>query len=94
MLSDREGYLKRGRLISVRLNAPYGAPYFLTTNVPSTCMLSRTRLNAPYGAPRFLASESHTTHAMSGRGLNAPYGAPRFLMLLIQTFPFLAATRS
>ena len=37
------------------LNAPYGAPCFLTRTPTRTLASWSARLNAPYGAPRFLS---------------------------------------
>ena len=61
------------------LNAPYGAPCFLTL-IRNSCRTPWvTGLNAPYGAPCFLTP----CNCISTRGtmhrLNAPYGAPCFL---------------
>ena len=39
------------------LNAPYGAPCFLTVLVWANLHRLTACLNAPYGAPRFLTSE-------------------------------------
>ena len=37
------------------LNAPYGAPCFLTYGIDPMDSFVALRLNAPYGTPRFLA---------------------------------------
>ena len=39
-----------------RLNAPYGAPYFLTPRLSMVRVFSSPCLNAPYGAPCFLTA--------------------------------------
>ena len=38
----------------IRLNAPYGAPCFLTMPNKTVGIAEYIRLNAPYGAPCFL----------------------------------------
>ena len=66
-------------MASLGLNAPYGAPCFLTRTLSSQSP-SSTRLNAPYGAPCFLTPRDRilAEHLLIP-GLNAPYGAPCFL---------------
>ena len=54
MLSDLPSGVLVALLVRIRLNAPYGAPCFLTSApfTPVAALLSR--LNTPYGAPRYL----------------------------------------
>ena len=60
------------------LNAPCGAPCFLTcTSTLSEAL--RPRLNAPYDALCFLMIKTIDPARPDVTGVNAPYGAPRFL---------------
>ena len=62
-----------------RLNAPYGAPCFLTSRHSLMRRQALPGLNTPYGAPRFLTHRTSTCPSRANSSLNAPYGAPRFL---------------
>ena len=53
MLSDLNESVRK-ELGDVGLNAPYGAPCFLTHHRRDSPDGGRARLNAPYGAPCFL----------------------------------------
>ena len=64
---------------SARLNAPYGAPRFLTPRTSTALRHSSSRLNAPYGASRFLTRSVRWAFLGRSISLNAPYGAPCFL---------------
>ena len=46
-------------MIKPSLNAPYGAPHFLTSNMFENMIVRRNRLNAPYDAPYFLTVVSN-----------------------------------
>ena len=65
--------------LSICLNAPYGAPCFLTRRRRHRPQCASRGLNAPYGAPCFLTSLFPPIQARTIRCLNAPYGAPCFL---------------
>ena len=54
MLSDPYARQARRRKKRAGLNAPYGAPYFLTCRTITVFTCSVRCLNAPYGTPRFL----------------------------------------
>ena len=56
MLSDRKEDRVSYRLPYSRLNAPYGAPCFLTLARSTLQVRSHASLNAPYGAPCFLTA--------------------------------------
>ena len=60
------------------LNAPYGAPCFLTQQTDWEMAFSLC-LNAPYGAPCFLTHPPSVPMASPTHRLNALYGAPCFL---------------
>ena len=77
MLSDGRAQPRRRDVLRC-LNAPYGAPCFLTEVVPVEVATRLVRLNAPYGAPCFLTQTSRIV-ASRWSSLNAPYGAPCFL---------------
>ena len=62
------------------LNAPYGAPCFLTGRLRTT-LSSGSGLNAPYGAPCFLTRMVLERFDSPFWCLNAPYGAPCFLTI-------------
>ena len=61
------------------LNAPYGAPCFLTDKQEESFKARMTGLNAPYGAPCFLTEYKGPRPDVVIESLNAPYGAPCFL---------------
>ena len=61
------------------LNAPYGAPCFLTFAHVAVPLGRRGGLNAPYGAPCFPTDDLVNPHHAADPRLNAPYGAPCFL---------------
>ena len=61
------------------LNAPYGAPCFLTGGQYTGDTGTITGLNAPYGAPCFLTCCTVWAWRTADMSLNAPYGAPCFL---------------
>ena len=61
------------------LNAPYGAPYFLTPRLSMVRVFSSPCLNAPYGAPCFLTLKCRLSTSSTPTCLNAPYGTPCFL---------------
>ena len=66
------------------LNAPYGAPCFLTP-IGELRHADVRGLNAPYGARCFLTKNDIAVIAIPYTGLNAPYGAWCFLTLKILT---------
>ena len=51
---------------SSSLNAPYGAPHFLTSNMFEDMIVRRNRLNAHYGAPCFLTEHRLRVHQEGG----------------------------
>ena len=64
----------------MRLNAPYGAPRFLTGRIRALTSSSSTGLNAPYGAPCFPTVTLRAVRfAHSQTCLNTSHDAPRFL---------------
>ena len=78
MLSDAQLSRLFGSTV-MSLNAPYGAPRFLTcTSTLSEAL--RPRLNAPYDALCFLMIKTIDPARPDVTGVNAPYGAPCFLM--------------
>ena len=54
MLSDLpQGFMQLNKAVT-GLNAPYGAPYFMTSTTGLSKNSPSPRLNAPYDAPYFL----------------------------------------
>ena len=79
MLSDTPKTRNPTAPSTTRLNAPYGAPCFLTRLSCRGGVLKKPGLNAPYGAPYFLTIWDSQCSWISKPRLNAPYGAPCFL---------------
>ena len=66
MLSDLVFSVWRGGVKLQRLNAPYGAPCFLTQSESWCDMPKMGGLNAPYGAPCFLTTVIDYEHYKDG----------------------------
>ena len=78
MLSNVLGTIRLQSFAASRLNAPYGAPCFLT-DWSRPWLLRCLSLNAPFGARCFLPWSAIPSWRAATTCRNAPYGARCFL---------------
>ena len=73
-----DGITRPSRSVRTRLNAPFGARWFMTGATATSTTPGFEGLNTPYGARCFMTEHVETTSTPT-TSLNAPFGARCFM---------------